>query len=221
MLDDTMTCDNAVLCGNPVDCINTEADRVNADLVIVASKAGSSSRRWFRGSVADKVVRDCPRNVLMVGSHQAPDRIRSILMPLDGSSLAEAAVPVSTGLASLLRCQLHVVRVVPPLLEPLDAERYSHGIPFDNARFTAALTEMAQKYVERLGQEVRAKFVEVLQGPPAETLLAYARLKEIDLVVMTPHGHTGLVRNALGSVTDRMLGGQASVLVVRAPAITR
>jgi nucleotide-binding universal stress UspA family protein len=50
-------------------------------------------------------------------------------------------------------------------------------------------------------------------------LLDYLEEKAIDLVVMTPHGRTGPVRNALGSVTDRMLEGSASVLITRAPAM--
>jgi nucleotide-binding universal stress UspA family protein len=218
-LDDTLTCDTAVLCGNPVDCIISEADRVNADLVLVSNKKGSSSARWLRGSVADKVVRDCPRNVLVVGRSDVPDRIRSILLPLDGSSLAEAAVLVASSLAGLLGAELHVVRVVPPPPQPLDEDHYGYGIPFDNTRLAAALTEMAEGYVERLGTQINANQINVLQGLPAETLLTYVQQKGIDLVVMTPHGRTGPVRNALGSVTDRMLEGLCSVLVMRTPAL--
>jgi nucleotide-binding universal stress UspA family protein len=53
-------------------------------------------------------------------------------------------------------------------------------------------------------------------GSPTTTLEQYAEVASIDLVIMTTHGRGGIVRAALGSVTDRMLGGAAPVLVVRA-----
>ncbi|MPZ50560.1 MAG: hypothetical protein GEU75_14900 [Dehalococcoidia bacterium] len=56
---------------------------------------------------------------------------------------------------------------------------------------------------------------DVLVGPAAFTLEDYITEKRIDLVIMTSHGRGGLVRTALGSVTDRLLGRTAPVLVVR------
>jgi nucleotide-binding universal stress UspA family protein len=217
MLENVATCDAAVVRGNPIACISDEADRIKADLVLVTSKRGDG--HWLRGSLSDKIVRDCSCNTLVLGTRSAPEKITSVLLPLDGSALAETAVPVAENLAKLLRADLHVVRVVPPPPLPLDADRHSHGVPFDNARLTAALTEMAQRYVERIGTQAEARYVEVRHGLPAEMLLDYLEEKAIDLVVMTPHGRTGPVRNALGSVTDRMLEGSASVLITRAPAM--
>jgi nucleotide-binding universal stress UspA family protein len=55
----------------------------------------------------------------------------------------------------------------------------------------------------------------VLQGPRADALLTFAQENAVGLVVMATHGRAGVQRAILGSTADRMLEGQAPVLLVR------
>jgi nucleotide-binding universal stress UspA family protein len=130
--------------------------------------------------------------------------LRRIMVPLDGSELAERALPCAEQLA--LRCDatLHLVRVVEPPAEmtwmpgPLYVAMRAYADPVERA------VEEATTYLNSLRTTLAARGVriEVAQpvGPAAATLLDHERTAAIDLVVMCSHGYSGLVRFALGSV---------------------
>lgn len=201
--------------GRPITRILEEADRVDGDVILLSNKQSPGSIRWFRGSIVDKAVRDGSRNVLVLGKNAPPAQINSIMLPLDGSGRAESAVPVARELAEQLNAALHIVRVVSPL-ESLGSSPFGQ-VPFNTAQMTSAFEEIAEQYIERIGKQLRAGSACVLTGPAAESLLEYVEQHTIGLVVMTPHGRTGPVGRSLGSVTDRMLDGGVSVLVVKKP----
>jgi nucleotide-binding universal stress UspA family protein len=79
------------------------------------------------------------------------------------------------------------------------------------------MVEAAKSYMKRTAEELQRPDLktEVIVGSAAIQLEDYVAAKNIDLVVMTSHGRRGFARTALGSVTDRLLGGTAPVLVVR------
>jgi nucleotide-binding universal stress UspA family protein len=110
--------------------------------------------------------------------------------------------------------QVHVVRVI-------NITTYGGGLGMEAAytpQLIDSVQEAAEEYVARMGGLVTAPggvHTEVLIGSPAVALEEYVSRAGIDLVVMTTHGRGGIARAALGSVTDRMLGGEAPVLVVR------
>lgn len=147
---------------------------------------------------------------------------RRIVVPLDGSSLAEQALPHAEALADLTHAPLHLVRVIDP----------THlGTPLGVVLATDALAmqllldeerSAAREYLERLAQELLSRqhqvTIEYRQGPAADELLAAAQPG--DLIVMTSHGRTGLRRWFLGSVAEAVIR-RASVpaLLVRAPSL--
>jgi nucleotide-binding universal stress UspA family protein len=80
------------------------------------------------------------------------------------------------------------------------------------------LTLAASRYLQEAARELdtpRPVETAVLSGPPAHALLADLKENRPDLVIMTSHGHTGFIRWALGSVTDRLIRGPVPVLVLR------
>jgi nucleotide-binding universal stress UspA family protein len=79
------------------------------------------------------------------------------------------------------------------------------------------LTDSAKTYLKRTAANLKQAEVktDVLVGGAAWQLEDYVAANNIDVVIMTSHGRGGFVRTALGSVTDRLLGGAAPVLVVR------
>jgi nucleotide-binding universal stress UspA family protein len=80
------------------------------------------------------------------------------------------------------------------------------------------MTDLARKYIDSAASRFDGPTTvqtDVIVGPAAFILEDYISGKGIDLVIMTSHGRGGLVRAALGSVTDRLLGQAAPVLIVR------
>lgn len=211
-----------VMHGNPADCVIRAAEAFEPDILLISSHGRSGPSRWRLGSVADKVIRAAPANIMVMGPKAAQNAewyaevsapFPSVLVTLDGSSMAEQALPVATTIANRLGSTLHLVRVVTiPTYGDLSGEMMYPEMLTD-------LVSAAESYVGAIAGQAgmpEKTTPKVLVGPPASELLDYIESNHIALVVMTTHGRGGLARAALGSVTDRLLGSEAPVLVVRA-----
>jgi len=122
---------------------------------------------------------------------------KKILVPLDGSSLAEGVLPQVEYLAGLTEAEVCLLRVVTV-----------HSFPgVDRTEAEVRLKEEAEAYLEevagRLQDKGVATSVHLRFGGEAEEILDHAR--EVDLVAMSTHGRTGVGRWVLGSVADRVV----------------
>ena len=147
-----------------------------------------------------------------------------ILVPLDGSELAERALPLARSISQSSTATVHLVRVVSRLPE-LEAGRTGDSILIAELERDAArqLVEgritRGKEYVGRVAAQLENAGIEVatalLEGGPAENIVNYTKEHGIDLVVMSTHGYGGLKRLFLGSVTDRVIRScEVPVLVV-------
>ena len=142
----------------------------------------------------------------------------SIMVPLDGSSWSDAAIPVAATLAQQSDATLELVHVDPPLANPGGASMVD--LRGDDAepgvwrnQFEAAATRL---------QEARGVAAEatLLSGPVTDTLEAHVAARVPDLIVMATHGLGGPGRFLLGSVADALLRRtRVPVLLVRRPAV--
>jgi nucleotide-binding universal stress UspA family protein len=213
--------DTAFRIGHPVEEIVALAERVRASMVVLATHGRSGVGRWVYGSSASRLLREATRPTLVVGPKalkaKGPPRIRRILLPLDGSSQAEAAIKPAGELASQTGATIVVARAIqfasmaPPFGVP---ETYIPEIEQDLVKGASAYLDRA---VGKLASGVKVKTL-VLRGFPSDQLLKVIDAERIDLVVMTSHTRKGPARAILGSVADRMLHGSAPVLLIRPPA---
>lgn len=135
-----------------------------------------------------------------------PRQPRAILVPLDGSALAEQALAAGVARARKADAALHLVSVrepLPPLALPPD-------VPLPTHQLEAEAVEDLRAYLAATAETIRTALptpvtTAVLAGEPATELCRYVEAHDVDLVVMTTHGRTGLSRLWLGSVADRML----------------
>lgn len=191
-----------------------EAARDN-DLIVMTTRGMGAAGRMLFGSVADRVSRNADTPTLLVRSQAgAPvESPRRVIVPLDGSSRAEAALELATRLANTIPAPLSLTRVV-----DLDAVRATIsaarkagrdgpdiGETWDDARAYAEL--QAKEYLDSLATPLRERGVDVdidvLGGTPAFALLWNTNAD--DLVVMTSHGHGGFRRWYLGSVAEKLV----------------
>ena len=137
-----------------------------------------------------------------------------ILVPLDGSKLAEGALPHAVAHAERFGAQLILLKVLGPLPEPAMAGRsVVRGAEERSA-------ELARQYLQDLAEPIREKGVEVevltLEGKPYVEIIGYAEKAQVDLIVISTRGYSGLSRWLLGSVTDRVArGATVPVLLVQ------
>jgi len=123
-----------------------------------------------------------------------------ILVPLDGSELAEVALPYAEELAGRLGSEGTLLYVSE------SAEGQYHRIPqFYMQEMAKATKRNAERYLEK--PEGKAIKVEpaVLFGHPADEIVAYADKEDIGLIVMATHGRSGIKRLALGSVAEKIV----------------
>jgi nucleotide-binding universal stress UspA family protein len=153
-------------------------------------------------------------------SQQAPTRpvaLRRLLVPLDGSALAEAALPLATELSAATGAQLLLLRVEPWLTvgsAPYGAVPEFTKMEDDAA---AAAADYLAGVRDRLPASLTAETV-VLRGRPATSLVDFALYEQVDLVVMTTQGHGGLRRLVLGSVADHIVRAGVPAVLVRPSA---
>ncbi len=138
----------------------------------------------------------------------------SLLVPLDGSSFSEDALPMARRLAKSLDARLHLVHVIRPAP---DADLKS---PQEDMEWKSRVREGAEEYLEDLAGELEEAGIRVttaiLEGRVVRALDTYVKESRIPLVVMTTHGAGGLRRWWLGSVADGLLRkGSAHLLLVR------
>jgi len=143
---------------------------------------------------------------------------KKILVPLDGSELAECALShveaITTG------CQ--VVDVV--LLRVIDAV-YLPGdyimSPEERLRYETKRRASSEEYLEQVAERLKCSRAglntEVVEGKASECIVDYAENHGVDLIIMATHGRSGIGRFALGSVADRVMRHSGvPVLLVRA-----
>ncbi len=207
-----------VAVGKPAQAILEAEERWLVDLVAMGTHGRGGLGRLLVGSVADKVIRAGARPVLV----QRTDRegppvtvLDPILVPLDGSPLAETVLPTAVGLARGLGSRLILFRVVTPVLLPEPV-----GAPLP-AQSLKVLEEEALAYLERTAEGLRREGVEVTvataTGTPAQEIVAVAQSRRVRLICMATHGYTGLRRVLLGSVTEAVIQtAPIPVLVTRA-----
>ncbi len=201
-----------------------------SDLVVMTSRGQAGLRRLWFGSVADAMIRGSNVPVLLVRPEQDPSRqallqnLGKILVPLDGSALAERILGPAKQLASLAGAELMLVEVIQPLAATLE----SQSVP--PSKFDAELTTLKRKaatdYLSRLAEECRKAGVKATYSAPlgthaADTILRLAESPKVGLIAIATHGRTGVRRLAIGSVADKVVrAAPRPALVYRPPKRT-
>jgi nucleotide-binding universal stress UspA family protein len=147
---------------------------------------------------------------------------KKVLVPLDGSKLAECVLPHVEALAqgclvgAVKFVQVYAPLQIPPAIEPIPLKQA------DINEISAQGRRLAEDYVRGVAEGFEAGPAKaegiVLSGSVSEALTDYIAKNEIDLVIMATHGSSGVSRWVWGSVADRLLRAScAPVLMVRAP----
>jgi nucleotide-binding universal stress UspA family protein len=202
------------------------AQELGVDLVVMATHGRGGVRRAWLGSVADYLVRQLQVPVLLVRPREdgaattGGSAASQILVPLDGSALAEDVLEPAADLARLWESELTLLRVVHPVVLFSD-ETLGWPAPFDE-QLTADLRSQAESYVrdisERLrGEGLRASGVAVVGWGAADAILKLARPETVAAVAIATHGRGGLQRLALGSVADKLIRAADVPVLVHRP----
>ncbi len=203
--------------GRPAEQIAEQAEQWRSELIVMSTHGRGGLGRLVHGSTAAAVVRNSSVPVLLVPARcgARPEIAgETILVPVDSSALAEAALGPAAELARELAIPVTVLQAVwyaPSRVEGL-------AVSLDRIdRMVAA----ARLYVDGLATRLRAAGVdargEVLVAPPVAAIREQADELRAAVIVMATHGRGALGRFALGSVSDEVLTATSHpVMLVRA-----
>lgn len=211
--------------GTPAPALARYVGEMDPEIVVMTTHGAGGIRRAWLGSVADQLVRSLEIPMLIIRPREADQvpagvaALQEILVALDGSRRAEAALPPAATLALLLRAKLALVRVVQPVVPFTDPVR-PFPLGFDEELTRLSRAE-AQDYLDDVAEWLNAAGVPasaaaVVGSSAFGAIQDAARAPGTGMIALATRGRGGLPRMVLGSVADKLVrGGELPVLVTR------
>ncbi len=220
--------------GDVATVIREQAESLQAKWVVMTTHAKGPLGRFWLGSTTDELLRTLPIPLILVHPNEKePDllsdpTIKHILVPLDGTPLAEHILEPALTFGAAMQSELTLLRVITPV--------YPVTLPADPAIFGGVATDIMDR-VEKLHAELKKDATAYLEGiaerfrkdglkietrvvvedQPGGAILENARAP-IDMITIETHGRGGLSRLLLGSVADKVIRGSRLPILVHRPA---
>ncbi len=207
--------------GDEASAIVDAAEVENVDLIVMSSHGYSGFTRWMLGSVTEKVLHSAPCPVFVV---QSPQPISHVLITLDGSHLAEKAVAPGMELAQRFGAKVTLLQVNALLPFGYGESLATEWAELDTSQgLFNQMHKSSETYLTEVAGQYRSDNLpietEVIDGLTVTSILDFVESANVDLVVMSTHGRSGLRRWLYGSVTAKVLrSAPCSMFIVRPPA---
>ena len=196
--------------GKPEEVVIEQAASDGATLIAIASHGRSGIDRWLLGSVAEKVLRGTTNPLLLVRATtgekgEGENTIKRVIVPLDGSALAENVLPHVTALSKEMAFETVLLRAYNlkqvisadedyiPDWDVLEAEARGEAISYLDGK----VRELKSQGLIQVS--ARASEKEAAQG------IIDAATEPNSLIAMCTHGRSGIKRWVLGSVTEKVI----------------
>jgi len=213
LIDAPMDYQALVTIGNTSDEIARQAHEHGVDLVITATHGRSGLKRFFLGSVTERLMRVLPCPLLILRGSEEREALytprqfpfKKILVGCDFSTDANLALEYSLSMAQEFESELHLVHVI----EPSGYKNLFKLPQGSGEKIKQDLYDMIKEKLNSLIPEEALDWIRLdtrlLVGKPYAELVRYARMNDIDLIALGIRGH-GMVEELLvGSTTDRVI----------------
>lgn len=228
-LGDSLLVETAVPLAHASQGILLEAESRQANLIVMTTHGRSGLSRWVYGSVAEAVLAQSSIPVWLIrmtsaGATAAPrntlDQRPHILVPLDGSTFAESALPYASELARALDWTISLLRVVvPPGSDTAEPEIAN---PYITEQILLERKVEAEQYLNAMTESLKQEGLRVQSwlrvGQAAAAITDECIASGASLIVMATHGRTGLGRVLYGSVASEILHRSSLPLLLIRPA---
>lgn len=220
--------------GDVATVVREQAESLRASWVVMTTHARGPLGRFWLGSVTDELIRTLPISLIAVHPHDQPpdlakeERIEHMLIPLDGTPLAEEILEPALTLGKAMKSDFTLLRVVTPV--------YPVTLPAEPAIFGSVATDVmervekmhvelrkeATEYLDKIAERLRRDDLKVqtrviVEEQPGVAILDAGKAP-IDMIAIETHGRGGLSRLLLGSVADKVIRGSKLPILVHRPA---
>jgi nucleotide-binding universal stress UspA family protein len=219
--------------GDVATVIREQAESLLTNWVVMTTHGRGPLGRFWLGSVADELVRSMTIPMVLVHPHEhsadftVEESIEHMLIPLDGTPLAEDILESATTLGKAMQADYTLLRVVTPV--------YPVTLPAEPAIFGSVATDIMERvekihadmkkeafgYLDKIAQKLRADGLKVqckvvVDDQPGVAILDQAKTP-VDMIAIETHGRGGLSRLLLGSVADKVIRGSKLPILVHKP----
>lgn len=206
----TVTVTASLQQGPVVDSLIGYAKRQNVDLIVMRSRTRKGLARVWFGSVADALIRESGIPVLVVKAPSVATALESgfqyrrILVPLDGSLLAEQSIEPAISMARIDGAKITLLMVVQPSLRSVGELASAIG-DAPAKEVSAAKEYLASCLTPALDRSLDITRKVVVARDIPDAILAAAENTEADLIAIATHGYGAITRARVGSVADRVV----------------
>jgi nucleotide-binding universal stress UspA family protein len=198
--------------GQPYQEIVGLARELDADLIALSTRGHSGLKHLLLGSTAERVVRNAPCPVLVTRKRKQKSKaasrsvaVRTILVPTDFSQCSLAGTEYAASLARKFNATLRLFHAMYPYTNYVFIDRA--GVRLSG--LAEAMEETARQEMDALKQMDFLQSVpvqtEILPGAAVDEICAAAGEPDIDLIVISTHGRTGLKHALIGSVAEHVV----------------
>ena len=209
--------------GRAEDTIIEKAATDKTMLITMATHGRSGLNRFLLGSIAEKVLRGTVNPLLLIRAgdekSEGEAMLKSIIVPLDGSELAEAVLPIVADMAKKLDLEVELFRTYHVPYNVYSGDEGLYAVNYEE--LLAGLRDEAAEYLEKKAADLKRLGVAKVQcvtkeGLAADEIISLGRKTPDNLIAMSSHGRSGVRRWVLGSVTELVVRHSGDpVLVIR------
>jgi nucleotide-binding universal stress UspA family protein len=211
--------------GSAVETIIQKGETDTGMLITMATHGRSGLNRFLLGSVAEKVLRGAANPLLLIRATDeakgvGEEKLTSVIVPLDGSELAESVLPMVAGVAKKLGLEVVLFRAYHIPYNAYAGDDGYYAVNYDE--LISSVRDEAKEYLEKKVADVKKLGVEKVsmllkEGFAGDEIITLGRKTPDNLIAMCSHGRSGVKRWVLGSVTETVVRHSGDpVLVVRA-----
>ncbi len=197
--------------GDAAVAIVRAAEDRKVDLVAFTSHGQGGLGQWVFGSVAQKILRGCPRPLLVVRAlEDSVARVKRIVVPLDGALGSEATLPHAAALAKAWDASIELLHVVGESGMEADDSKLRSWHDRQRRRMEGRFAD-----IRRSEPSIKVEGA-IEEGDPAVRILERADRQPGSMIAMGSHGRTGISRWMFGSVSEKVLqAAKCPVLIAR------
>lgn len=213
--------------GAVVETLEEDVVERQVGLIVMSTHGRGYITRAILGGVTDRLVRDLSIPILLIHPSQAPvdlrvqPTFRDILIPLNGSQLAERIFEHVVAVTNPNETHLHLVRVVIPPVHVIGP--FTQRTTDLDRQVVDSRTKEAAAYLEKVAEQLRGSSFTVetgvvVDGHPAAAVVNEVRKCGCDLIALTTRCHSGITRLLVGSVADKILRSASCPVLVYHPS---
>lgn len=224
-----VTTETIVLVGSVTPTILSVASTCRADLIVMGGHRATGRAHWLNGCVAERVARHAPVPVFILreggptltDSHLHGITVQHMLVPLDGSALAEAALAPAASLLAALAASSHGTLHLARIVHPDEVKHDAHSVEAAHRYLTSVVARHALD-----SQTICSVVIDTDVAPALLTIAGAGRQagdgyegSRCELLSLATHGRSGVQRLVLGSVTERLLSAAKLPMLVVHPQV--